>query len=138
LTDKNLCGHLQELSSIHSSESLQFLQFSPYVPLGLANKSGTNHLLVFSGFQVKGGVKQRPHANARRTGWDSHLALGGLLMFCSCMAFPLLPSCRPRMPPGTVQVAGNLGHYWGPNGGLREMSLNICLGIEGALRDVIF
>jgi hypothetical protein len=27
LTDKNLCGHLQELSGVHSSESLQFLQF---------------------------------------------------------------------------------------------------------------
>jgi hypothetical protein len=22
------------------------------------------------------------------------------------------------VPPDTIQIAGNLGHYWGPNGGL--------------------
>jgi hypothetical protein len=54
--DKNLCGHLQELAGIHSSKSLQLLQFSPYVSLGLANKSGITYPLVFSDFQVKGGV----------------------------------------------------------------------------------
>jgi hypothetical protein len=32
------------------------------------------------------------------------------------MAFSLLPSCLPIVPPDTVQVAGNLGCYWGPNG----------------------
>jgi hypothetical protein len=53
--DKNLCGHLQKLASTHSSESLQFLQFSPYVSLGLANQGGIKHPLVFSGFQVKAG-----------------------------------------------------------------------------------
>jgi hypothetical protein len=53
--DKNHCGYLQELTSIHSSKSLQLLELSPYVSLGLTNKSGIYHPLVFSGFQVKGG-----------------------------------------------------------------------------------
>jgi hypothetical protein len=55
--DKNLSGQFQKLASIHSSESLPFLQFLPYVSLHLANKSGANHLPVFSGFQVEGGVQ---------------------------------------------------------------------------------
>jgi hypothetical protein len=38
------------------------------------------------------------------------------------MAFPLLPSCLPVMPPDTVQVVGNLGCYWGPNVGLIQES----------------
>jgi hypothetical protein len=45
------------MAGIHSSESLQFLQFSPNVPLGLANKSGVNHPLVFSSFWVKGDIQ---------------------------------------------------------------------------------
>jgi hypothetical protein len=45
------------MAGIHSSKSLQFLQFPPYVPLGLANKSGINHLLAFSGFWAKEGVQ---------------------------------------------------------------------------------
>jgi hypothetical protein len=51
----------------------------------------------------------------------THLAPGGLLMFCSgSCPFSLLPSCLPIMPPDTVQITGNLGHHWGPNGGLPQ------------------
>jgi hypothetical protein len=37
-----------------------------------------------------------------------------LLMF---ITFSLLPSCLLILPPGTIQVNGNLSHHWGPNGG---------------------
>jgi hypothetical protein len=55
--DRNLYCHLQKLAGVHSSETFQFLQFSPYVSLGLANKSGVDHLLVFSGSRSKGSVQ---------------------------------------------------------------------------------
>jgi hypothetical protein len=38
---------------ILTDKKLQFLQFLPYVSLSLANKSGINHPLVFSGLWVK-------------------------------------------------------------------------------------
>jgi hypothetical protein len=41
---------------------------------------------------------------------DSHLALRGLLMFCTC-------SCLTIMPPA---MASNLSHHWGPNGDLPQ------------------
>jgi hypothetical protein len=131
LIDKNLCGHLQELAGIHSSKSLQFLQFSLYVSLDLADKSGIYHPLVFSGFQIKGGAHMGslhnhllnclgPSAGPWRTSLLS-------LMFMTFSPPSFMP---PRMPPDPVQAAGNLGHHWGPIGVfLGKMSLSVCLGI---------
>jgi hypothetical protein len=69
-----------------------------------------------TGFQwllgQKGCTSGRPLTDAHRPGWDSPLALGGLMMFCShSWPFPLLPSCPLIVPPDIVQVAGSLGHY---------------------------
>jgi hypothetical protein len=46
LSDKDFCGHFQKLAGIHTSKPLKLLQFSPYVPLGLAGKGCINHPFV--------------------------------------------------------------------------------------------
>jgi hypothetical protein len=131
LIDKNLCGHLQKLASIHSSESFQFLQLSPYVSLSLANKSSVNHPLVFNGFQIKMGVQAEclTQMLIKLAGLSS--ALRGLLMFFSrSWPFSLLPSCLPIVHPDIIQVTGSLGHPWGPSGGLPQGNgLSMCLGV---------
>jgi hypothetical protein len=58
---KKLFGHFQELAGVPSSESLQFLQFSLYILLGLAMKSVINHPLILSSFRVKRGVQVEGH-----------------------------------------------------------------------------
>jgi hypothetical protein len=42
------------MAGVHYSESLQFLQFSPYIPLGLTNKSVA---LIIHWFSVASGSK---------------------------------------------------------------------------------
>jgi hypothetical protein len=43
------------------------------------------------------------------------------------MAFSLLPSCLPIMPPDAIQVADNLGYYWSPNGGVFLMEIGLSI-----------
>jgi hypothetical protein len=63
--------------------------------LGLANKGSINHLLVFSGFWIKGGVKMEG-LTQMLIKLGLLLASGGPLMFCSCSwPFFFLPSCLP-------------------------------------------
>jgi hypothetical protein len=68
-----------------------FCNFSPYVPLGLANKSSTNLLLVFSAFWVKGGVQAEGFT-------QTLIKLAGTLigpsedLWCFARAYNLFPS----------------------------------------------
>jgi hypothetical protein len=96
----------------HSSESLQFLQFLPYVLLGLANESCVSHLLFFSGFQVKGGVQvEGPHkCSLNWLGLSSDLWKTSDVFLVFIAFFP--PSFMPLiMPSDTGQAVGSLIHH---------------------------
>jgi hypothetical protein len=78
-------------------------------------------VVLFTSFRwppgQRGCTSGRSHTNTHKTAWDTHLALGGPVMFCSCSRpFSLLPSCLPVVPPGIVQATGSLGHHWVPMG----------------------
>jgi hypothetical protein len=100
--DQDLCGHLQKLAGIQSSES-SFCSFRFMSPWAWPTKW---HLSSF-GFQwlpdQSGYTSRRPHINAHKTDWDSHLALGGPLIICLCSSpFSLLPLCPLIVLPDTV------------------------------------
>jgi hypothetical protein len=77
--------------------------------LGLANKNGINHPLVFSGFQVKWSVQVEGLTQVLIK--LAETLIQSLEDLSCSWPFSLLSSCPLIVLPDLVQVAGSLSHH---------------------------